>query len=263
MIRPIFTNTASIRTRARWVLNGGRGPVDLQVRVGLIIHPTFGPVLIDAGYGPQVTQAPGRSWALRAYDRVLGPKLQALQSPLALLAAHGFDPEDVNLIFVTHLHADHVAYLPAFPNARFVTDDQVTDALRHGVFKELLPKDFVERQIDLRSYRLAALPFGLGQGYDLLGDGSVIGVPLPGHAPGHFGLCFTGKTPLLYAVDTQWVLAAIHEDRCPGLPASLIADDGQAAARSVALVCAFAQAGGDVMLCHDPAPTQWDWAPDV
>lgn len=263
MIRPVFTNTASIRTSARWILQGGRGRVDLQVRVGLIVHPDFGPVLIDGGYGPQVTQAQGRSWALRAYTRMLGPKLHELQSPLALLAAHGFDPKDVNLILVTHLHADHVAYLPDFPNARFVTDGQVMGALRHGVFNELLPKGFADRQVDLRSYRLAALPFDLGQGYDLMGDGSVLGVPLPGHAPGHFGVCFTGVTPLLYAVDTQWMLAAIHEGRCPGLPASLIADDGQAATASVALVRAFAQAGGDVMLCHDPAQTPWDWVPDV
>jgi glyoxylase-like metal-dependent hydrolase (beta-lactamase superfamily II) len=263
MIRPVFTNTASIRTRARWILQGGRGRVDLQVRVGLVTHPEFGPVLIDGGYGPPVTKAPGRSWALRAYARMLGPKLHELQSPLALLAAHGFDAEDVKLIIVTHLHADHVAYLAEFPNARFVTDGQVMGALQHGVFNELLPKDFAERQIDLRSYRLTTLPFDLGQGYDLMGDGSVIGVPLPGHAPGHFGVCFTDEAPLLYAVDTQWMLAAIHEDRCPGFPASLIADDRQAAAASVALVRAFAQAGGDVLLCHDPAQTQWDWVPDV
>lgn len=263
MIRPVFTNTATIRTSARWILKNGRGPVALQVRVGLIVHPVHGPVLIDAGFGPQVTKAPGRSWFLRAYTKMLGPELHDLQSPLSLLAAHGFDPEDVKLILVTHLHADHVAYLPEFPNARFVTDGQISGTLRHGVFDELLPHDFAARQVDLRSFGLAALPYALGQGFDLLGDGTVLAVPLPGHAAGHFGLCFTGGTPLLYAVDAQWLLAAVLADRIPGFPVSLIAEDSQALTESTALVRAFAQAGGDIMLCHDPAQTPWDWTPDV
>ena len=261
MIGPVFANTAFVPTRTRHVLRGGRGKVALRVRCGLIVHPARGPILIDAGYGPQVTEAPGRSLALRMYAALLPVRLNPLESPVALLADHGFAPADVKTIIVTHLHADHVAYLPAFPNACFVTDGQVKGALRHGVFNELLPRDFAARQDDLRDHALIDLPFGLGQGYDFLGDGSVIGVPLPGHAPGHFGVCFPGQTPLLYAVDTQWMRDALLDDRVPGFPLSLIASDRSAAQASIALVRAFAQAGGAVMTCHDPAQTPWDWTP--
>jgi glyoxylase-like metal-dependent hydrolase (beta-lactamase superfamily II) len=235
--------------------------VKLPVRCGLIVHPKLGPVLIDAGYGPRLTSGSGRSAALRVYAALLRPQLNPLESPLGLLADHGFLPEDVRMVIVTHLHADHVAYLRDFPNARFVTDGQVAGSLRHGVFNELLPDDFADRQDALRAAPLADLPFGLGQGFDVLGDGSVLAVPLPGHAAGHFGLCFPGDRPLLYAVDAQWILDAILQDCLPGFPLRLIAHDQVALNASVALVRQFAQAGGEVVLCHDPTPNPYDWTP--
>lgn len=261
MIRPVFANTADYRTRQALILRGGTGRVSLPVRVGLIDHPTHGAVLIDGGCGPRLTKGPGRSLALRLYSWLLHPVIREDSSPMALLAATGRTAADVQTILVTHFHADHISYLRDFPNARFVTDGPVRGGLRHGIFPALLPDDFAQRQIDLRSFPQAALPFGLGAGYDVFGDGTVLAVPLPGHAAGHYGLCFPGDDPLLYAVDVQWLLAGILQDRAPGFPASLLADDTTAAHESIALVRAFAQAGGTVVLCHDPAPTPFDWAP--
>lgn len=261
MIRPVFANTASVPARERYVLRGGAWrKVQLRVRCGLIVHPEHGPVLIDAGYGPRMYQG-RRSLALRAYAAVLGPKLHPLESPLALLADHRFLPDDVKRVIVTHLHADHVSCLRDLPAARFITDGQVAGQLRHGVFNELLPDDFADRCDDLRALPKRDLPFGLGQAFDLLGDGSVLGVPLPGHAPGHFGVCFPGDTPLLYAVDAQWMRAAILEDRLPGFPIAAIIADRPAMAESVAFIRRFAEAGGEIMTCHDPAPTRYDWTP--
>ncbi|MEJ8560527.1 MBL fold metallo-hydrolase [Yoonia sp. GPGPB17] len=261
MIRPIFTNTASFTTRAGLILRGGKGKLTLPVRCGLIVHPTLGPVLIDAGCGPRLTDDPKRSFGLRLYNRMLGPVIHHHTSPMALLAAHGFAPTDVVRIFVTHLHADHIAYLEAFPNARFVTDNVGTGGIRHGVFPELLPDDFATRQEMLRDSPKGALPFALGDGFDLFDDGTVLGVPLPGHARGHYGLCFTGAQPLLYAVDAQWLMPGIMEDRIPGFPANLLAHDPAALRDSVALVRRFALAGGMVVLCHDPTPNPYDWSP--
>ncbi len=261
MTRPVFANTAFVSTWLRYVLRGGRGRVNLRVRCGLIVHPDLGPVLIDTGYGPRVTSAPRRSLPLRIYAAAVPVQLNPLESPLALLADHGFLPGDVKRVIVTHLHADHVAYLRDFPNARFTSDGLVKGTLRHVAFNELLPDDFAERQDEMRAGGKVDLPFGLGQGFDLLGDGSVLGVPLLGHAPGHFGLCFPGEQPLLYAVDTQWMRTAILEDRVPGLPLSLSVVDKAAWLDSVAFVRAFAAAGGEIMTCHDPDVSPYDWTP--
>lgn len=262
MIRPVFANTAWVAARRGMILRGGGlRRMRLRVRCGLIEHAKWGPVLIDAGYGPRVAERPGRSWPLRAYARLVRFQLNPLESPQALLADHGYLPDDVRLVLVTHLHADHIACLADFPNAQFVVDEQVRGRLRHGVFNELIPADFATRCVNLRDHQMAALPFGLGPGYDLLGDGTVLGVPLPGHAAGHFGLCFPEEVPLLYACDVQWLRDAVMQDRIPGFPASLVAEDGTALRESAALARKFADAGGDLVLCHDPAPTVYDWTP--
>ncbi|MEJ6402137.1 MBL fold metallo-hydrolase [Yoonia sp. 2307UL14-13] len=262
MIRPVFANTAWITTRRGLILRGGgMARVRLKVRVGLIEHPRWGPVLIDAGYGPQVSQAPGRSLALRIYARLLRFKINPLESPLALLADHGYLPDDVRVVLLTHLHADHIAYLNDLPNATFVIHDHVHGDLRQGVFNELLPADFAGRCRMLQEHPTQILPFDLGEGFDVLGDGSVLGVPLPGHAPGHYGLCFPGGRPLLYGADLQWLCAAVIEGRTPGFPASWIGEGRARTAESVDFAQRFVRGGGDLVLCHDPTPTAYDWAP--
>ena len=262
MTRPVFANTAWVSAPRRAVVKGGGwGIVRLRVRCGLIVHPDKGPVLIDAGYGPRVTTSRDRSLPLKLYNAVLGPRLNPLESPAALLADHGFTPADVRCVLLTHLHADHVSCLRDMPQARIVMDGPSAGHWRHGVFNELLPDDIAARRDDLRGHDLADLPFGLGQGYDVFGDGSCLAVPLPGHAPGHFGLCFPGARPLLYATDTQWMRGALRAGRAPRLLPGLIADNMSQVAQSAELVRKFSDAGGDVVLCHDPDLTAHDWTP--
>jgi len=259
MIKPVFANTATMVAPRRVLIRGGKGRVTLPVRCGLIVHPEAGPVLIDAGCGPRITQGRGRSLMLKLYSRVLGTVLD--QSVEALLAAHGFTMQDVKTVLLTHLHVDHVGYLRDLPNAQFITDGVTTGKITDGVFPELLPEDFAQRQRDLRHFRKVDAGHNLGTAFDVFGDGSVLGLPLPGHAQGHYGLFFPQGDPLLYAVDAQWLLDAVTKDRVPGFPASLVAHDAEAAARSNDILRSFAATGITMMLCHDPAKTPYDWTP--
>ena len=159
-------------------------------------------------------------------------------------------------LLLTHFHADHLgpalslgvpihAPAPALERAR----RHPWRALRHGVMVALLPDAVIDLAGD------AILPFGLGRGRDILGDGSVFSVPLPGHADGHTGLLFPAfDPPVLDAADVQWVWRAIAEDRPPRGPARAVYDDARAAMESLARVRAFAAMGGRVVLCHDPDP---------
>jgi hypothetical protein len=98
-------------------------------------------------------------------------------------------------------------------------------------------------------------------GVDLFGDGSVVTVDLPGHADGQFGLLFPDlERPLLYGVDAQWLIKALVENRTPGLPATLLAEDAAALDPTSATLRRFMATGGEVMLCHDPALTSHDLA---
>ncbi|RUT99621.1 MBL fold metallo-hydrolase, partial [Mesorhizobium sp. USDA-HM6] len=133
--------------------------------------------------------------------------------------------------------------------------------LRHGVFAELFPTDFETRLDGLSSKPRIEVSAGVPGGADLFGDGSVIAVDLPGHADGQFGLLFAGlDRPLLYAVDAQWLLRALAENRTPGFPATLIAEDAAMIEPTSAVLRRFLATGGEVMLCHDPAPTAYDLA---
>jgi glyoxylase-like metal-dependent hydrolase (beta-lactamase superfamily II) len=57
----------------------------------------------------------------------------------------------------------------------------------------------------------------LGRGHDLLGDGSLIGVPLPGHSPGHMGLLLRDheQRDVLLAADSSWSSHAVTGNLMP------------------------------------------------
>ncbi|ESY16518.1 MULTISPECIES: MBL fold metallo-hydrolase [unclassified Mesorhizobium] len=267
----VFANSASVSAAERLILRGGSwAKVRLRVRYGLIMHPRAGPVLIDTGYTPHVTQGSGRSTALRLYSAILRPQLNEAEQPLAVLARFGLSLQDVRTVIVTHFHADHMSGLSLFPNARLIANDTAwarakaktsRQNLRHGVFKELFPADFESRLDGLSSKRRIEPRGGVPGGADLFGDGSVIAVGLPGHADGQFGLSFPNlERPLLYAVDAQWLFAALVENRTPGLPATLLAEDAAAIEPTSVMLRRFLATGGEVVLCHDPAVTAYDLA---
>jgi len=178
------------------------------------------------------------------------------------LAPLGLRKDDIRTVIVTHFHADHVGGLADLPGTRILTSRRAWNAVKRrgktgnalaGVFDRLLPEDLERRLAFFEASDQVQAPLGLGQAWDIAGDGSLLVVDLPGHHDGHVGLCFPNRArPLLYATDVQWLLRAVIEDRAPGFPASLTQHDRKANANSLAKVRAFAAAGGEVVLCHDP-----------
>lgn len=258
-----FANSAHVSALERLVLAGGRfKSLQLNVRYGVVIHPAHGPILIDTGYTAHGVTAEDRSRILRFYGAILSPKLILNGQPDAVLARFGFTAADVRFVIVTHFHADHVSGLRSFPNAKFIVDGlawQVVSCasavsnLRHGIFTELLPEDF-----DTRIIRLEECP-QTTDSVDIFGDDSLIAIPLPGHAAGHFGVMINiAPTPVLYAVDAQWVGRAMIEKRTPWLSARLVGDDFAAFKRSSDIIAKHHAAGTQVVLCHDPAPNTFD-----
>lgn len=213
-----------------WVtLRGGQwGAVDFPAHCALILHPSRGPILYDTGYANRFDEET-RPFPARIYRWLTPMQLPADQQLAARLARHGVRLDDVTRVLISHLHADHVAGLRDLPRARFMAlraDVQAnlgrtgSRALIRGFLPGLLPDNFSARLdfaddqpvVDLGS---PWAPFS--RGYDLLGDGSVIGVPLPGHSPAQLGLIVWNHDgqPVMLVADACWSNRAQREDRMP------------------------------------------------
>lgn len=242
-------------------MKGGRWrKIQVPIRYGFIHHPRVGPVLIDTGYTDRVTTGT-RNLDLRLYSAGLRPRLVEDGQLHNFLRARGLTVDDVRTVIVTHFHADHISAARDLPYARFFASGEAYEELRryshlrrmlNGVFLDLLPDDFVKRQTSYEDTPTVVGPLGLGPCFDPFDDGSVLIVPLPGHAIGHVGVVFPGaEPPLLYAADTEWVRGALAAGRS-GLAATMVSHDREAGQASGAKVLTFEQAGGRVVLCHDP-----------
>jgi glyoxylase-like metal-dependent hydrolase (beta-lactamase superfamily II) len=95
-------------------------------------------------------------------------------------------PADIHWIILSHFHADHIAGLLDFPQARilcsaeayqFVAAAQGFSALRKAFIPALMPADFASRARMLSDFSGAALPF-LGPTLDLFDDGSLLAMPI-------------------------------------------------------------------------------------
>ncbi|MEX0346352.1 MAG: MBL fold metallo-hydrolase [Rhizobiaceae bacterium] len=114
---------------------------------------------------------------------------------LSELARSGVGPQDIDIVFCTHLHADHVGWntklsngrwVPTFPNARYITSrtefdfwqsevERLDGAVGHGSFTDSVLPIMEERRLDL-----------VQDGWQL-GDGLILHSS-PGHTPGHMSL---------------------------------------------------------------------------
>jgi glyoxylase-like metal-dependent hydrolase (beta-lactamase superfamily II) len=126
-------------------------------------------ILVDTGIGP-----PG------LWDDYTPEREGLLPSSLAEL---GVDPADVDLVFLTHLHIDHIGWntdhegVPFFPRARYLVH---RDALAHARTRRELPH--IRRCIEPLVERFEQV-----EGEVELAPG-VRAFAAPGHYPGHLAL---------------------------------------------------------------------------
>lgn len=220
---------------------GGRRAIDFPALVGLIEHPQQGLILYDTGYSRHF-HAATRRFPECLYRLITPVTLPPEEELLAQLEARGIAAADIGTIVISHFHADHVAGLRDFPQARFIATRrelalrQKTGRfrrLRRGYLQDLLPPDLESRLTHLEDRPLAALPPAwrpFENGHDLFGDGSLLGIDLPGHAASQLGLAFraetTGATFLIG--DACWKIEGLERNRPPSRLAYSLFDDGAA-----------------------------------
>jgi glyoxylase-like metal-dependent hydrolase (beta-lactamase superfamily II) len=222
---------------------GGRlSLVEFPALCGLIRHPSLGWILYDTGYAEHFFDAT-EPWPERLYRNVLPVDLPPSEKLINQLAQFGITPRDIAIVIISHYHGDHIAGLRDFPNARFIALKADTHRLKllqgrrlqatlkahlHG----LLPPDFFSRLEDADACLSRSLPVWMkpfSDGLDLLGDGSLLGVPLPGHSNGQLGLFMpdVNGQPVFLVADACWSLPACKEGRLPSRLALFVSAERQ------------------------------------
>ena len=167
----LLTNTTPAQVGKALSQSFLKAPVDTSVN-GYLINTGAKLVLVDSG-------AAG----------LFGPTLGNL---LANLKAAGYQPEQIDEIYITHMHADHVGGLMAgdklaFPNAVVRADKHDADFWLSAANLEKAPADakgfFQGAQASLNPY-VAAGKFKPFDGDTELVPG-IRAVAAPGHTPGH------------------------------------------------------------------------------
>ncbi|MFF7296779.1 MBL fold metallo-hydrolase [Streptomyces sp. NPDC008265] len=136
-------------------------------------------VLVDTGIGN------GKERANPAWHRLDTDYLDRL-------TAAGFPPESVDLVVLTHLHADHVGWntrlvdgewRPTFPHARYVTSRAEREFWAGHAMDEARRQMFLDSVVPVEEAGLLDLVDVPAGGAELAPNLRL--VPTPGHTPGH------------------------------------------------------------------------------
>lgn len=253
-------------------LRGGRfASLRFPALCGVIEHPRRGVVLFDTGYSPHFFDAT-RPFPERAYRWVTPVTLPPEETLAAQLARLHIGAGDVAHVVISHYHGDHIAGLKDFPRARFWSTRADYDAMRrrsrlgnllHACLPGLLPADFPDRLHFADDAPRVALPRDLlpfDSGFDLFGDASVIGIPLPGHAAGQMGIAFqrADGRPVFLVADACWTRRSLIEDRPPTWIASRVFDDRRRYHATFADLRTLAARNGDVAIVPSHCDATWN-----
>ncbi|MEW2250940.1 MULTISPECIES: MBL fold metallo-hydrolase [unclassified Streptomyces] len=176
------------------------------------------------------------------------------------LAAAGFPPDSIDLVILTHLHADHVGWntreaggdwVPTFPRARYLT------ARTEREFWAGYDMDEARAQM----FRDSVLPVekaGLLDLVDVPADGADIVpglrlLPTPGHTPGHVAVQLTshGRTAVITGDCIHHPVQLAH----PAIGACVDIDPQQSEASRRALLASLAGTDTLVLGTHFAPPT--------
>lgn len=202
--------------------DGALRPCEFPALATLLHHRVHGWLLFDTGYAPHFHVAT-HPFPERLYRWVTPVHLQPDESLVQQLAAQDIAAAQIRWVLLSHLHGDHVAGVADFPQAQVACARQAWDdlhgrgriaATRQGFLPALL--DGVRPRLHWFEDCPLAHPPDMLRGFaevrDLFGDGSLLLVPLPGHAPGHYGLWFEDEQgPVFLVADAVWSSDALRK----------------------------------------------------
>lgn len=215
--------------------------IELPVLSTLFRHPA-GNVLFDTGCHPSVATDPAARWGglAKLMTPISGPGAHVV----AGLAAIGLAPEDIDVVVNSHLHPDHCGCNAFFTRATF---------LAHADELAAVGAEGAERRGYLGAeWEHPHPPEPVAGGHDVMGDGRLVTIHLPGHTPGSMGLRadLHESGEFFLVADAVCLMRNLDRDEAP-----LNAADPERLLASYDIVRERRRAGATIVCGHDD--TQW------
>jgi glyoxylase-like metal-dependent hydrolase (beta-lactamase superfamily II) len=193
-------------------------------------------IVVDTGFGPTPRDL---------FDNQPGAFLDDLRG-------QGVSPEDVDVVFITHAHPDHVGWNTTadgkltFPKARYLMHQADWDAFHTAEVQSALPYSYVDQTITPLK-KLGALELLTGE-RSLTPE--ITAIPAPGHTPGHMALLITsaGERGIILGDTMGHPLQATE----PDIPFSFDGDQSTAAATRKKFLDDLEESGSIGVVCHFP-----------
>lgn len=209
-----------------WMLTSRTWTEPRPINVFVIEHKD-GLVLFDTGQDRASITDPGYFPAGitgAMYRRTAQADIPEDQTLTGQLTGLGYQPSDVSVAILSHLHQDHIGGLAELPNARIYVSQAEWDTVSEPR-AELA--GIMRNHIDLPGLSWTKVapeatkdpslqPFGQAQ--DLFGDGTLLLIPTPGHTPGSMSMIVRqpGRAPLAMVGDLTYALDLLDCGHVPG-----------------------------------------------
>jgi len=210
-----------------WLLTSRKWTPPRPINAYVVEH-SEGLVLFDTGQDrASVTDAsyfPGGFTGL-LYDRLARFQVGEEDTLTAQLATLGYSPSDVDTAILSHLHEDHMGGLRELRRA-----DLLVSAAEWAELSKLAPepRGFLRKHIQipgLKWHQITLEPTAdptlapFTESLDVMGDGSLVLLPTPGHSAGSMALLVRRGTrsPLLLVGDLTYAAELLDRRQIPGV----------------------------------------------
>ena len=258
-IRPEHVETNG--TPLLWWLNTSRRWTDPRPINVYVIEHAKGLVLFDTGQDRRSVTDPGYfpgGPAGHIYRRLAKFDVPSDATLTDRLRSQGYDIADVRVAILSHLHQDHIGGLRELPKSTqvLVSAAELAEAgKRLAVFAGLMREHIHVPGVNWTAVTPQAVedaaiaPFS--HAHDVMGDGSLLLLPTPGHTPGSISLLMRseGLPPMMFVGDVTYDVRLLAADRVPGVGDAARLHD---TTRQVNLLAAR-YPGMPLLAAHDPA----------